>query len=210
MLILSHRGYWGGPIPKNSPEAFERSFRLGFGTETDFRDHDGELVISHDPPTGTCLTVADFLRAFAAIDMSLPLAVNIKADGLQEKLKDAFDAYQIENYFLFDMSVPDAIVSLKNGLTIFTRHSDVETTPHLYKESAGVWLDAFFDDSWITADGIIRHLDAGKRVCVVSPELHSRPHLSLWDRLQEGGIHCHPDLMLCTDIPEEARAFFPQ
>lgn len=210
MLILSHRGYWGPSIPKNSPQAFERSFHLGFGTETDFRDQNGELVISHDPPTGICLTVAEFFKSFAAIDKSLPLAVNIKADGLQGKLKDALDHYEIENYFLFDMSVPDAIVSLKNGLRIFARHSDVESTPHLYAEAAGVWMDAFFDDSWITAESIIRHLDAGKRVCVVSPELHSRPHLSLWDRLQEGGIHCYPDLMLCTDIPEEARAFFPQ
>lgn len=209
MHILSHRGYWGESIRKNSSEAFDRSFRLGFGTETDFRDHNGKLVISHDPPSGNCLYVADFLREFTEIDKSLPLAINIKADGLQRDIKDALDAYSIKNYFLFDMSVPDAIVSLKNGLTIFTRQSDVETAPYLYKEAAGVWLDAFFDDSWINGESIIRHLDAGKRVCVVSPELHGREHLMLWERIFKSGIHSHPELMLCTDIPEEAQAFFP-
>ena len=39
MMILSHRGYWK---EKNLPIAFERSFSLGFGTETDYK---GELVI---------------------------------------------------------------------------------------------------------------------------------------------------------------------
>lgn len=35
MIILSHRGYWKETHEKNLPIAFERSFSLGFGTETD-------------------------------------------------------------------------------------------------------------------------------------------------------------------------------
>ena len=50
MKILSHRGYWNNLTEKNSKSAFRRSFQLGFGTETDVRDLNGELVISHDMP----------------------------------------------------------------------------------------------------------------------------------------------------------------
>lgn len=195
-------------IPKNSIQAFERSFDLGFGTETDFRDHDGKLVISHDPVIAGALSASSFFLTLASRDKGLPLAINIKSDGLQQMLKDALDSHRLENYFLFDMSVPDAIISIRSGLRIFTRQSDLETEPYLYPEAAGVWMDAFFDDSWITPAVISRHLDAGKQVCLVSPELHGRPNLAFWDRILNSRIHSHPDLMLCSDIPEEAQTYF--
>lgn len=208
MIILSHRGYWNASRAKNSLEAFEHSFDLGFGTETDFRDLDRRLVISHDPPTMEALSADELFHVLATRDLSLPLAVNIKSDGLQTMLKEAITRHGIVNYFLFDMSIPDAIVSLRHGLRIFTRHSDVETEPHLYREAAGVWMDAFFDDRWLTPGSIYRHLDAGKEVCLVSPELHGRTHLAFWARLLASGIHMHPNLMLCSDIPEVAQTFF--
>jgi glycerophosphoryl diester phosphodiesterase len=208
MIILSHRGYWNQSRPKNSLCAFETSFDLGFGTETDFRDCGGELVISHDPALEGALLADEFFLALSARDKTLPIAINIKADGLQSLLKQSLEKHQLENYFLFDMSIPDAMVSLRHGLRIFTRHSDVETEPHLYHEAAGIWMDAFRDDRWLTPEAIARHLDAGKKVCLVSPELHGRPHLPFWERLHSSGIHEHPRLMLCSDIPESAKLFF--
>lgn len=208
MIILSHRGYWNEARPKNSIEAFEVSFDLGFGTETDFRDSQGTLVISHDPAPVGAIPATDFFTALATRDKTLPIAVNIKADGLQKLLKEELAAYGLENYFLFDMSIPDAVVSIRAGLRIFTRQSDVETEPNLYREAAGVWMDSFFDDSWLTPDAISRHLDAGKQVCLVSPELHGRPHLAFWQRLRESSIASHPSLMICSDIPEEALSYF--
>lgn len=208
MIILSHRGYWNENRPKNSMAAFETSFDLGFGTETDFRDSRGELVISHDPALEGALLADEFFLALSTRDKTLPIAINIKADGLQSLLKKSLADHRLENYFLFDMSIPDAIVSLRHGLRIFTRHSDVEAQPHLYQEAAGVWMDAFHDDRWLTPDSIARHLDAGKEVCIVSPELHGRSHLAFWERLCASGIHKHPNLMLCSDIPEVAQTFF--
>ena len=58
MIVLSHRGYWKTAVEKNTPTAFKRSFELGFGTETDVRDRNGELVISHDMPNGSEITLA--------------------------------------------------------------------------------------------------------------------------------------------------------
>ncbi len=208
MIIISHRGYWNEYCPKNSIKSFERSFELGFGTETDFRDHCGSLVISHDPPGMESLLADYMLRALAKKDPSLILAANIKADGLQNLIKQSFETHGIENYFLFDMSVPDAVMSLRVGLRVFTRQSDLEPEPNFYREAAGVWMDAFFDDKWLIPETIERHLDAGKQVCLVSPELHGRPHLNFWERLAASTIHSHPSLLLCSDIPEEAQSYF--
>jgi len=208
MIVLSHRGYWKVAAEKNAAVAFERSFDLGFGTETDFRDYNKSLVISHDPPDAGALPAETFFEILAARDASLPIAVNVKSDGLQLMLKEGLERHGFSNYFLFDMAIPDAVISIKKGLRVFTRQSDVEIHPNFYNDAAGVWMDAFFDDSWLTPDAIMRHLDTGKQVCLVSPELHGRNHLPFWERLLESPVATHPNLMLCSDIPEEARTFF--
>jgi hypothetical protein len=208
MIILSHRGYWDDKIAKNSIESFERSFKNGYGIETDFRDCDGDLVISHDPPLKSSLSANKLFSLLAKTNKDLPVAINIKADGIQNLVKSVLDEYNIHNYFLFDMSVPDAMASIKAGLKIFTRQSDMETKPNLYDEALGVWIDAFYDDLWVTARLIEQHLDAGKQVCLVSPELHGRPHLAFWKRLANISSDTRARLMLCTDYPDKAHSYF--
>ncbi|WP_426110113.1 hypothetical protein [Massilia sp. PWRC2] len=46
------------------------------------------------------------------------------------------------------------------------------------------------------------------QVCVVSAELHRRPHLPHWQQLKATGLAAHPHLRLCTDFPLEAAEFF--
>ena len=190
-------------------QAFERSFKLGFGIETDLRDCQGSLVVAHDPPpTRPSLSASDFFGLATAVDHSLPLAINIKSDGLQEMLLEALASHRITNYFLFDMSVPDALLSIKAGLRVFTRQSDVEVVPNFYDQAQGVWLDAFYDDSWITPQLIEQHLNNDKSVCLVSPEIHGRDTSKLWDLLASSNLPQRKNFMLCTDIPEKARSIF--
>jgi len=208
MIVLSHRGYWKEVSEKNGVTAFERSFSLGFGTETDVRDYNGELVISHDIATSACISAVDFFELYCRYDTSLPLALNIKADGLQVKLKSLIEQFGIANYFVFDMSVPDGLQYLKHGLNAFTRQSEYETAPSFYDEATGIWLDEF-TGHWIDASTLKEHLNAGKRVCIVSPDLHKRPYRGVWEdyKKMEGELG-GTELMLCTDYPEEAREFF--
>jgi glycerophosphoryl diester phosphodiesterase len=213
MHILSHRGYWKTPDEKNTELAFRRSFQLGYGTETDIRDRDGGLVIAHDPATRTDMPLAQFLAAYTedgAGDSAgrLPLALNIKADGLCNLLQEALTTAGVAHYFVFDMSIPDMLSYQRAGLRFFTRHSDLETTPALYAEAAGVWLDSFGPEDWITAATLAPHLAAGKQICIVSPELHKRPHLPFWERLRSFADAEQAQILLCTDFPEEATTFF--
>jgi len=207
MIILSHRGYWKTTQEKNTKIAFDRSFTLSFGTETDLRDRDGKLVISHDPAQNNFLPAEAFFSSYRQHVQSLPLALNIKADGLQKLLAAALLKYQIQNYFVFDMSIPDMVSYIKVGLRVFTRQSEYEPNPILYEQSQGVWVDGFNSD-WIDETTIEKHLRNGKQVCVVSPELHGRPFEDFWEKLLIMAVASSPDVMLCTDYPEQARKVF--
>lgn len=207
MIVLSHRGYWLTSAEKNIAAAFERSFSQGFGTETDVRDCAGKLVISHDPPLGGEMPLDDFLSLHARHDPRLPLALNIKADGLQDLFMPIVARHHPADWFVFDMSIPDTRGWLARGAPVFVRQSDIECEPCFYQAAAGIWLDSFAHD-WATEKDIAAHLDAGKRVCIVSPELHGRPPEAFWARLAAMPCSTGGNLMLCTDRPVEARAMF--
>lgn len=208
MRILSHRGFWRSPAEKNTPEAFARSFASGFGTETDIRDLDGELVIAHDPPRRGAMPAEEFLAGHAARDAALPLALNVKADGLQGLLVPLLRRFAPLEAFVFDMSVPDMLQWLRTDVPVFTRLSDVEPEPLMADRCAGVWLDAFHSDWW-EAGTVARQIDAGRRVCIVSPDLHRREHRPVWERLARASDLVDSDaVMLCTDFPQDAREFF--
>ncbi|MCA5972265.1 MULTISPECIES: phosphodiesterase [Pseudomonas] len=203
MQIISHRGYWLQKPERNLPEAFHRSFDLGFGTETDVRDVAGQLVISHDMPAGGELTLNGLLDIMAG--RNLPLAINVKADGLAQALAATFARYGHTNWFTFDMAVPDMRSYLNANLTTYTRLSDVEPSPAWLEQAAGVWLDGF-EGEWFSNQVIGDLLSLGKRICVVSPELHGRGHDALWQQLLE--FRSQDRLTLCTDFPADAATFF--
>lgn len=206
MIILAHRGWWLAPDEKNTVAAFARAFSAGYGVETDVRDLGGDLVLAHDPPTDpTTRRFGDFLDQYKAAGCPGALAINVKADGLQAPLAELLDARSIANAFVFDMAVPDSLGYLARGFQTFTRHSEIEPEPPFYRRAHGVWVDCFESD-WIAPEVVRRHRAAGKRVALVSPELHRRPHAGTWSRWVE--LAGDADLMICTDFPDQADRLF--
>ena len=205
MQIISHRGFWSNKALQNSLDSFRESFIHSFGIETDIRGGGGgrDLLISHDAIFNEKILLEDVFKLYKDINSSLPLALNIKCDGLQILLKELLEKYEIHNYFVFDMSLPDTLGYINCGLNVFTRQSEYEREPSLYDKACGVWLDCFFS-SWIDRDTIERHLNNHKKVCIVSPELHGREHSAEW----ESYLRFPSDVMLCTDYPKEADIFF--
>lgn len=203
MIILSHRGYWKQIKEKNTIAAFRHSFSLGFGTETDIRDLNGKLVISHDMPNNNAISFKEFLDIYSGSD--LRLALNIKADGLAEIIKRYMQDIPNTNWFVFDMSIPDMRAYIKLGLPVFTRMSEVEQHPIWFDQAVGVWLDSFSEE-WYNSTLIENLLLQGKKVCIVSSELHGRDKTLLWKLIRP--LSHYSQLMLCTDVPEEAKAYF--
>ena len=207
MRIISHRGYWIKDSEKNTVSAFERSFSLNYGTETDIRDFDGELVISHDVANKSCIKLTDFFNIYNSKNKKLLLALNIKSDGLQKMLFEFLKVHSINNYFVFDMSIPDTIMYLKEGMNVFIRQSEHELGTSFYESASGIWLDAF-DGVWYSEELVKKHLNNGKKVAIVSSELHNREYLKHWTLLKSWNILNDDNLILCTDLPEKAIKFF--
>lgn len=206
MHLLAHRGIWANSDEKNSLSALTVSFDQGIGIETDVRDCDGILVISHDPPLASSALQLDVLLQAYAIRSTRPmLALNIKADGLQVPLLAALEHHGVENYFVFDMSVPDTLGYRRLCMPFAARISEYEPQNVLAEAAQWIWLDAFHGD-WFTADTIRSWLDQGKYVAVVSPELHKRPHKALWSKLLP--IKTEDRLYLCTDYVHIAQEYF--
>lgn len=208
MKILAHRGCWDNQIYKNSYDALRIAMESGFGFESDVRDHNGKLVISHDIANDDCIEAEQIFSLLAESDNECCFAINIKSDGLKELLNHNLKKYKISNYFLFDMSIPQMMEFKEAGLRFFTRQSEVEIHPNLYNEAAGVWIDGFWSTDWITKDLLDNHIKNDKDVCIVSPELHGmKDYKIFWKKLINSKIELDK-IMLCTDYPKEAREFF--
>jgi len=205
MEIISHRGYWLNADEKNTKGAFQRSFELGYGTETDVRDCLGKLVISHDPPVGGEMLFEEFLKL--ATDSQPTLALNIKSDGIAQRVRETLAGVNYTNYFVFDMSGPEFLAYKRAGHPTFTRVSEFENPDLSIVRPSGIWLDAFESDNW-RIDWLLQNSTLAIPVAIVSPELHGRKHLDFWTSLKMSNIHLRETVLLCTDIPEDATLFF--
>lgn len=109
------------------------------------------------------------------------------------------------------MSVPDMRIFAQNGLNFFTRISEIEQNCALYDEAQGVWCDKFYSH-WISESTILAHLENGKKVAIVSPELHKRQYLSAWRNykqiIESNALSGDSRIFLCTDFPHLAKEFF--
>ena len=206
--VIAHRGLWSSKYPKNSTSALFSALDGGFGVETDVRDLNGRLVISHDMPTSGCIDLAKFLSYYHANNFDSMLALNIKSDGLCNEVLKHVQNFNLKNYFVFDMSIPDTFSYYNMNIQAYIRESEFENYPLLLNQSSGIWLDQMienaYDQGWLN-----EKINLGNNLCFVSPELHKRDHLSFWNTLRLANINnTQNKLMICTDYPEQARNFF--
>lgn len=208
MRILAHRGQWSDPAEQNSLAAIERAFASGYGVETDVRDHRGRLVIAHDLPDANAPEFDHLLELHWRYGGRLPLALNVKADGLSRVLSENYaGALSSESCFFFDMSTPEIRRYDACGLTWFTRESEIEPEPVLLDRAHGVWMDCF-DDDWIEPVDVEKHLSASRCVAIVSPELHGRNPWAFWTRFVGSRVARSEDLLACTDFPDKLKSMF--
>ncbi len=208
--IISHRGLWSNPDDKNTALSFETSLNNKFGIETDVREYSGKIVISHDIPNDSkhLIDLDQFFDLYKSFSSNETLAINIKSDGLFHILKNKIHQYGISNYFVFDMSIPETLNYKNQNLNFFSRQSEFETYPIFYDDCDGIWLDQFYKD-WVEEEVLSLHDSNNKKICIVSPELHGRDHLSAWEKYKNiNKKNTHLNFIICTDYPLEARSFF--
>ena len=216
MHILAHRGLWNKDSEKNSIKSFKLSFDKSFGIETDLRDFQGSLVISHDPVinNNNILSFENFLKLYRESKSKEMLALNIKSDGIISKAESLLKDFQITNYFFFDMSIPQLIEAKRNNINkIFCRHSEYESTEKVLNLTSGVWLDSFDGFHQNLHELILYFLNKKIFVAIVSPELHIKDHKLMydcWEKIKSLNLSEQSQnmLMLCTDNPLIARDYF--
>ena len=203
--IICHRGLWIKKIEQNTKISFKRAIDNKFGIEMDLRDHNGNIIISHDlVNTKKVYYFYKFLNDFSKkINKNhTVLALNIKSDGISEILKKTLKKYSIKNYFVFDMSVPELIKYKKKRIKFFERFSNYEKNLVFNNSSDGIWVDNFFGEYNFPK------LKIKKKMCFVSPECHLKKHKKglFWNKLKK--FRTNTNIFLCTDSPFLAKRYF--
>ncbi len=192
--ILAHRGRWDNEVGPNSASSIQAAFQNGFGVETDIRDLDGQIVISHDPCLGTSYeSFLDFLNAESRF------AINIKSDGLLRQLRNYNELIRQSSSFVFDCSFPELLKYKQAGIAHAVRISEFERD--IPWKPDFLWLDAFESDWWLEDETVSRQMESTPTI-VVSPELHKRDQNRVWERvleLRSSGL----DISICTDFPDQ-------
>ena len=211
---MVHRGLISQSGAENSRQALLGALKAGLSVELDIRDQQGAVCISHDPPlAGNVLRLDDFLPealALVAPESKQRIGLNVKSDGLVNLLLPMNEMLKSDAVFFFDMSVPQVAQYLNSGLNVALRVSEVEA-PSIYgaafgnwPSQRGFWCDSLGDDwrrvrrKW--------HAAGGQRF-IVSPDLHGRDVVPVWKWFRRQ-VELGSDLILCTDLIAEARAFF--
>jgi hypothetical protein len=208
--IIAHRGFWKQSQDRNSIVAIKTALEKGFGIETDVRDLNGKLVISHDPPNfGHDFDVDMLADLIVESKSTARVALNVKSDGINQKLKSSLTKklIDISCTYVFDMSVPDTLAYQTTQYPYYSRISEYETEFSLLNKAEGAWVDNFSGafDQTAYAEKILK---LGKRVGFVSPELHGRNHLGAWEKIKKLHLHRSSSFELCTDFPDEAYKYF--
>lgn len=172
-----------------------------FGVEVDVRSLGGRLIMHHDP----FVEGEDFLRWIAAYRHGT-LILNVKEEGLEERLIDLMQGHGIEDFFFLDQSFPFLIKWSRMGesrcAVRVSEYETVATALTLAGKVNWVWVDCFSRFP-LDFDGAQVLKDAGFKLCLVSPELQGRDPdteiAQLAALLREQGIQADA---VCTKRPE--------
>lgn len=163
MIIVRHR--------RNTIEQL-RDTAVEFGVEVDIRSYGDRLVIHHDP----FVDGEDFETWLAEYRHGV-LILNVKEEGLEDRLIALMRAHGIEDYFFLDQSFPFLIRSARRGesrcAVRVSEFESLDTALSLAGQVDWVWVDCF---TRFPLDGeqAARLQAAGFKLCLVSPELQGR------------------------------------
>lgn len=143
-----------------------------FGVEVDIRTRGSDLIIHHDPFADGPL----FEEWIASYRHAL-LILNVKEEGLEQRLLGVMNDHGIEAFFFLDQSFPFIVKTAATGerrcAVRVSEFESIETAKSLAGRVDWVWVDCFTRFP-LSADTAAQLKDMGFRLCLVSPELQGR------------------------------------
>jgi len=163
MKIISHRRNTINDL-KTTP--------CEYGVEVDIRSCGEQLIIHHDPfDKGT--PFEEWLSAYC----HSTLILNVKEEGLEQRLISLMKSKGIEDYFFLDQSFPFLVKWANAGeqrcAIRISEFESIETAMTLADKVEWIWVDCFTRFP-LTHDDAVRLKNAGFKLCLVSPELQGR------------------------------------
>ena len=139
------------------------------GVEIDIRSNGQDLILQHDPFTaGT--QFHDWLKYY----QHQLIILNVKEEGLEERILSYLNEFNLTNYFFLDQSFPFLVKSARQGkkqsAVRLSEYESINTVKNLAGQVDWVWIDFFtkfpLDSSEVNE---LKQLDF--KLCMVSPEL---------------------------------------
>jgi hypothetical protein len=130
----------------------------------------GQLVLAHDP-----FKNGENFELWLEHFQHETLILNVKEDGLEERVVEILKSKGVSDYFFLDQPFPTLRKSVFAGHPVAMRLSEYENPIDLDSIKIDwIWLDSFTGD-WSYLDKHSVWLRNGKyKVCIVSPELQGR------------------------------------
>lgn len=167
MIVIRHR---------RNTLADLRATPADLGIELDLRSRGEELIVHHDA-FAEGERFEDWLAGFR----HRTLILNVKEEGLEDRLIALMRERGIEDYFFLDQSFPFLVRTANRGesrcAVRVSEFESIDTALSLAGRIQWAWVDCF---TRFPLDGAqARRLqDAGFKLCLVSPELQGRDAVS--------------------------------
>lgn len=145
---------------------------IRYGVEVDIRSSGNKLIINHDP-----FIAGDSFEEWLMAYKHGTLILNVKEEGLEDRLINLMDRAAIENYFFLDQSFPFLVKYSKIGVhrcaVRVSEFESINTALTLAGKVDWVWVDCFTQFP-LTHEDAKKLQEAGFKLCLVSPELQGR------------------------------------
>jgi hypothetical protein len=163
MKLIAHR--------RNTSELLLATPRE-YGIEVDIRSLGERMIIHHD-----AFKPGEDFESWVANYSHGTLILNVKEEGLEERLIRCMSERGIADYFFLDQSFPFLIKTSRQGesrcAVRVSEFESIDTALTLAGKIDWVWIDCFTRFP-LDREGWLRLTAAGFRLCLVSPELQGR------------------------------------
>lgn len=160
MLFIAHR--------INSIELLKQ-VPYEYGVEIDLRDTpEGDLILRHDPFTNKNDESTTMFIDWCRYYNHAILICNIKSEGIEWKVKEILNKFNIKSYFFLDSSIPMIMKLIKSGEdNIAIRYSEVEHDVSFFiGKCKWLWVDCF-----TKYPEIQNEYKTVFKICIVGPTL---------------------------------------
>ncbi|MDN3573832.1 hypothetical protein [Methylobacterium longum] len=178
MEIIAHRRNSTGQLTATPTK---------FGVEVDVRSEGDELIVQHDP-----FAKGEKFEIWISSFQHGTLIINVKEEGLEERIETILTARGVKKFFFLDQSFPFIIKCARRGeRRCAVRVSQFESTATALNLAGlidWVWVDYFkpvvlqneqnivgVPDFPFNEPDLLQIKKAGFKLCLVSPELQGWP-----------------------------------